>query len=74
MIPEIGHFSLPLALGKPLGDNGAWTVRIYQMPLIRWIWLQTTHVIENWRLEVLNSRPSTKATVGFKQKTRPIRR
>jgi len=28
-----------IALGEPLGDNGAWAVRIYYKPFIRWIWL-----------------------------------
>ncbi|MFZ2236506.1 MAG: cytochrome c-type biogenesis CcmF C-terminal domain-containing protein, partial [Dokdonella sp.] len=28
-----------VALGEPLGDNGAWAVRIYVKPLVRWIWL-----------------------------------
>ncbi|MGH8552342.1 MAG: cytochrome c-type biogenesis CcmF C-terminal domain-containing protein, partial [Methylococcales bacterium] len=28
-----------VALGEPLGDQGAWSVRIYHKPFIRWIWL-----------------------------------
>jgi len=28
-----------VALGEPLGDEGAWSVRIYHKPFIRWIWL-----------------------------------
>ena len=28
-----------IALGEPLGATGAWSVRIYYKPLIRWIWL-----------------------------------
>ncbi|MGR9107243.1 MAG: heme lyase CcmF/NrfE family subunit [Gammaproteobacteria bacterium] len=28
-----------VALGEPLGDRGAWSVRIYHKPMIRWIWL-----------------------------------
>ena len=28
-----------IALGEPLDDNGAWAVRIYYKPFIRWIWL-----------------------------------
>jgi cytochrome c-type biogenesis protein CcmF len=27
-----------IALGEPLGQNGAWAVRIYYKPFIRWIW------------------------------------
>jgi cytochrome c-type biogenesis protein CcmF len=28
-----------VALGEPLGNKGAWSVRIYHKPFIRWIWL-----------------------------------
>jgi len=28
-----------IALGEPLDNNGAWAVRIYYKPFIRWIWL-----------------------------------
>ncbi|HHH39108.1 MAG TPA: heme lyase CcmF/NrfE family subunit [Sedimenticola sp.] len=28
-----------VALGEPLGDEGAWSVRIYHKPFVRWIWL-----------------------------------
>jgi len=28
-----------VALGEPLGTQGAWSVRIYHKPFIRWIWL-----------------------------------
>ena len=28
-----------VALGEPLGDDGAWAVRLYHKPFIRWIWL-----------------------------------
>jgi cytochrome c-type biogenesis protein CcmF len=28
-----------VALGEPLGETGAWSVRIYHKPFIRWIWL-----------------------------------
>ena len=28
-----------VALGEPLDDQGAWAVRIYYKPFIRWIWL-----------------------------------
>ena len=30
---------LYVALGEPLGDDGAWSVRVYLKPFIRWIWL-----------------------------------
>lgn len=28
-----------IALGEPVGDKGAWAIRIYYKPFIRWIWL-----------------------------------
>jgi cytochrome c-type biogenesis protein CcmF len=28
-----------VALGEPLSDDGAWSVRVYYKPFIRWIWL-----------------------------------
>jgi len=28
-----------IALGEPLDDEGAWAIRIYYKPFIRWIWL-----------------------------------
>ena len=30
---------LYVALGEPLGNSGAWALRIYHKPFIRWIWL-----------------------------------
>jgi cytochrome c-type biogenesis protein CcmF len=30
---------LYVALGEPLGADGAWSVRVYVKPFIRWIWL-----------------------------------
>ncbi|HOX70784.1 MAG TPA: heme lyase CcmF/NrfE family subunit [Dokdonella sp.] len=30
---------LYVALGEPLGDSGAWSVRVYLKPFVRWIWL-----------------------------------
>jgi len=28
-----------VSLGEPLDDSGAWSVRLYHKPLVRWIWL-----------------------------------
>ena len=28
-----------VAMGEPLGSEGAWSVRIYHKPYVRWIWL-----------------------------------
>ncbi len=30
---------LYVAMGEPLGDDGAWAIRVYYKPYIRWIWL-----------------------------------
>ena len=30
-----------VALGEPRGEEGAWTLRLYHKPFIRWIWLGT---------------------------------
>ncbi|TDR43211.1 cytochrome c-type biogenesis protein CcmF [Tahibacter aquaticus] len=30
---------LYVALGEPVGTDGAWSIRVYVKPLIRWIWL-----------------------------------
>ncbi|MCK9539050.1 heme lyase CcmF/NrfE family subunit [Dokdonella sp.] len=30
---------LYVALGEPVGDDGAWAVRIYVKPFVRWIWI-----------------------------------
>ncbi len=37
---DAGFFrDLFVALGEPLGDQGAWSLRVYHKPFIRWIWL-----------------------------------
>ena len=28
-----------VALGEPLGKDGAWSLRIYHKPFVRWVWL-----------------------------------
>ena len=28
-----------VAMGEPLGSDGAWSVRLYHKPYVRWIWL-----------------------------------
>ncbi len=38
ILPSL-HRDLYAALGEPLGDDGAWAVRIYVKPFVRWIWL-----------------------------------
>ena len=37
ILPSL-HRDLYVALGESLGDDGAWAVRIYVKPFVRWIW------------------------------------
>ena len=30
---------LYVAMGEPIGNEGAWAIRLHYMPLVRWIWL-----------------------------------
>ncbi len=30
---------LYVAMGEPVGDQGAWAMRLHYKPLVRWIWL-----------------------------------
>jgi cytochrome c-type biogenesis protein CcmF len=30
---------LYVSMGEPVGDGGAWAVRLYHKPMVRWIWL-----------------------------------
>jgi len=28
-----------VAMGEPVGDDGAWAVRLHYKPMVRWMWL-----------------------------------
>ena len=30
---------LYVAMGEPVGDSGAWAMRLHYKPLVRWMWL-----------------------------------
>ena len=30
---------LYVAMGEPIGDSGAWAIRLHYKPLVRWMWL-----------------------------------
>ena len=30
---------LYVAMGDPVGDEGAWAIRLHYKPMVRWIWL-----------------------------------
>jgi len=32
---------LYVSMGEPVGEGGAWAIRVYHKPLVRWIWLGT---------------------------------
>lgn len=50
------------AMGEPLG-NGAWSLRLYYKPLIRWIWLGTLLMTFGGVLAVADKRYRRKKTV-----------
>ena len=37
-----------VALGEPLGNEGAWSLRVYHKPFIRWIWLGAIFMAVGW--------------------------
>lgn len=45
-----------VALGEPLGDGRAWSVRIQTKPFIRWIWLGTLFMAAGGLLAALDRR------------------
>jgi cytochrome c-type biogenesis protein CcmF len=37
---EAGLFrDLFVAMGEPIGDGGAWAIRLHYKPMVRWMWL-----------------------------------
>ena len=45
-----------VALGEPLDDSGAWSVRIQTKPYIRWIWLGTIFMAVGGLMAALDRR------------------
>jgi cytochrome c-type biogenesis protein CcmF len=45
-----------VALGEPLGNDGAWALRIYYKPFVRWIWLGGLFMAFGGFLAVLDKR------------------
>ena len=33
---------LYVAMGEPIGDGGAWAIRLHYKPMVRWMWLGAT--------------------------------
>ena len=54
---------LYVALGEPL-DAGAWAVRIYHKPMIRWIWFGALMMALGALLSMLDKRYRLKAAGG----------
>ena len=58
-----------IALGEPLNNEGAWSVRVYYKPFIRWIWLGAIIMALGGLMAAcdrryrLKSRATTKVTV-----------
>ncbi len=59
-----------VALGEPLGDAGAWSLRIYHKPFVRWIWMGGLLMSLGGLLAAIDrryfrlARKSRQATVG----------
>lgn len=47
---------LYVALGEPLGNQGAWSMRIYYKPVIRWIWLGGLLMVLGGLLSAMDKR------------------
>jgi cytochrome c-type biogenesis protein CcmF len=45
-----------VALGEPLGNDGAWSLRIYHKPFVRWIWLGGLFMALGGLLSALDKR------------------
>ena len=45
-----------VALGEPLGDEGAWALRIYYKPFVRWIWMGGVLMALGGLLAVMDKR------------------
>ena len=52
-----------VALGEPIGTDGAWSVRIYVKPLVRWIWLGALFMMVGGFLAACDRRFRVKAGI-----------
>jgi cytochrome c-type biogenesis protein CcmF len=69
---------LYVALGEPVGDDGAWAVRIYVKPFVRWIWLGALFMMlggfiaaADRRFRFSTARESAPGTANGDERTRP---
>jgi len=53
---------LYLAMGEPLGDDGAWAVRVHYKPYVRWLWLGGLLMSLGGILTVFDKRYRRKST------------
>jgi cytochrome c-type biogenesis protein CcmF len=68
------------ALGEPLGSRGAWSVRVYYKPFVRWIWLGAVFMAlggliassdKRYRMAVVQKKPSV--TGDLELSTDPVK-
>lgn len=64
---------LYVAMGEPIGNDGAWAMRLHYMPLVRWIWLGAvlmgfggllTVADKRYRRRVTNTEAAVAAVAG----------
>ena len=53
---------LYLAMGEPLGDDGAWAIRVHYKPYVRWLWLGGLFMALGGILTVFDKRYRKKST------------
>jgi len=54
---------LYLAMGEPLGDDGAWAIRVHYKPYVRWLWLGGLLMALGGLLTVFDKRYRSKSSV-----------
>ena len=47
---------LYVAMGEPIGDDGAWAIRLHYKPLVRWMWLGAIFMAVGGFLTVADKR------------------
>lgn len=55
---------LYVAMGEPVGDSGAWAIRLHYKPFIRWIWLGAIFMGCGGLLTVVDKRYRSRRAVS----------
>ncbi|MGB0864987.1 MAG: heme lyase CcmF/NrfE family subunit [Granulosicoccaceae bacterium] len=63
---------LYVALGEQIGDDGAWAVRIYYKPFVRWIWLGCLMMGFGGLFTVFDRRYKLASTRVLRAKSAPV--